>query len=109
MSFDKSALFAAIKPKTKAVEIDGFGSITAKQLSVGEVNGIRSKLKQTGDNDDAFGLNLVAMSFVDDEGALIFTESDIDALSASSNAEVERLVNVALELSGFRKPAEQKN
>ncbi|PUA17263.1 hypothetical protein [Glaciimonas sp. PCH181] len=109
MSFDKNALFAAIKPKTKAVEIDGFGSITAKQLSVTEVSGIRTKLKQANGTDDAFGLSLVVLSFVDDEGMQVFTEGDLDALAASSNAEVEKLVTVALELSGFKKPADQKN
>lgn len=108
MSFDKNALLAALKPKTQTVAVDGFGNVNAKQLSVAEVNGIRAKLKDAGDSNDAFGLNLVVLSFVDDEGAAIFTDDDMSALSASSNSAMESLVTVALELNGFKK-AEAKN
>jgi hypothetical protein len=108
MSFDKTALFAALKPKTKVVLIDGVGSLTAKELSVAQVNGIRTKLKAANGSDDAFGLNMVVLSFVDDEGALIFSESDLAGLSESSNAAVEKLVFAALELNGFKKADDAK-
>lgn len=109
MSFDKTALFAALKPKTKAVLIDGVGNLTAKELSVAQINGIRSKLKAASGSDDAFGLNMVVLSFVDDEGSPIFSDSDLATLSESSNAEVEKLVFAVLELNGFKKADDAKN
>jgi hypothetical protein len=108
MSFDKNALLAALKPKTKPVQVEGFGPVQARQLSVAEVTAIRAKLKND-DANDAFGLNLVVMSFIDDDGAPIFTDGDMQELESSSNSAMEALVTVALELNGFKKAAEAKN
>lgn len=107
--FDKAALFAALKPKTKAVQIEGFGQLTAKQLSVGEVNVVREKLKNGDKKEDAFGLHLVMMSMVDQDGQRVFEEEDLAQLQEASNAAVDALIAAALELNGFKKAAEAGN
>ena len=103
--FGKAALFAALKPKVIDSGIEGF---SIRQLSVGEVDSIRTAMAAAGDSG-SFGLRLVAMSVVDGDGAAVLTEEDIPALQEASNDLVERLTGKALELNGFVKAAEAKN
>lgn len=108
MSINKSALLAALQPKRSTVEIEGFGPVQARQLSVSEVGAIRASLKD-GDVPEAFGLKLVITSFVDDSGAPIFDDADLDQLSSASHTAVEKMVQSALEINGFAKAAGAKN
>ena len=105
--FDKTAFLQAIKPKTSAVDVEGFGAVTIKQLSVAEVEAVRAKLKKD-DDADTFGLRLVTLSVIDESGAAVFTDEDLPSIRAASNEAVEVLVTKVLELNGFRK-AEAKN
>ncbi|MFZ6726162.1 hypothetical protein ACO0K2_11775 [Undibacterium sp. MH2W] len=108
MAFDKAALFAALKPKTSTTIVEGFGDVTLKQLKVAETDDIRAKIKANGDTSQ-FGLELLVLSVVDEKGTPVFSESDIPAIKDSSNAPIENLIGVALELNGFKKAAEAKN
>lgn len=109
MAIDKAALFAALKPKTEQVTIEGFGTLGIAQLAVSEVDRLRALLKADG-QDDKFGLRLVVACVVDDEGARVFSENeDLAALEASSNQAVDLLVSKALEVNGFRKAPDAKN
>ena len=107
-AFDKKALFAALKPKTEHITIDGFGEIGIAQLTVAEVEALRSSIKQDG-KDDKFALRLVLASVVDGDGARVFSEADLPDLEAASNEPIEKLVAKTLQVNGFSKAPEAKN
>lgn len=106
--FNKSALLAALKPKTESVNVDGFGQVGVIQLTVAEVDTLRASLKKE-DKADQFGLRLVLISVVDTDGNRVFDESDLPGLQGSSNAAMDGLVAKTLEANGFKKAAEAKN
>jgi hypothetical protein len=108
MKFNKSALLAALKPKTELVDVEGFGKVGIIQLTVGEVEKIRADLK-AADNADQFGLHLVLLSVVDDAGARVFDASDLPGLIDAGHAAMDALVAKALQVNGFKKLAEAKN
>jgi hypothetical protein len=108
MSFDKAALFAALKPKSAEHEVDGFGKVQLRQLSVKEVDAIRAEIKkeqkEKEDGKDTFGLRLVVLSLVDAEGSRVLSMDDLPELEESSITLMDGLVGKALEVNGFRKP-----
>jgi hypothetical protein len=106
--FDKAALLAAMKPKTAQLSIDGFGDVGIMQLSVAEVEELRSVLKKD-DKTDQFGLSMVILSVVDSDGNRVFTDDDLPALRSASNAVMDALVGKTLEINGFKKAADEKN
>jgi hypothetical protein len=108
LQFDKAALLLALKPKTILFAVDGFGEIGIMQLSVAEVEGLRSALK-SDDKTDQFGLNMVILSVVDSDGNRVFMDADMPALKSASNAVMDVLVGKALEVNGFKKVADTKN
>lgn len=108
MSFDKSALLAALKPVVKDVDVQGFGLVHIKQLSVSENDIVRAAAKPDG-SPSAFGLRLVLASVVDDEGQPVFTEADMQILGEASGTKIEALVNHVLEVNGFKSGASEKN
>jgi hypothetical protein len=107
-AFNKSALLAALKPKTERVTIDGFGEVGIAQLTVAEVEALRASLKKDG-QDNKFALRLVLASVVDEDGARVFDEADLPALEAAGNAPIESLVNKTLQVNGFTPKADAKN
>jgi hypothetical protein len=107
-AFDKKALFAALKPKTERVTIEGFGEVGIAQLTVTEVQALRASINKD-DQDNKFPLRLVLTSVVDDDGKRVFDESDLPALEAAGNAPIEKMVAKALEVNGFKKAPEAKN
>jgi hypothetical protein len=106
--FNKSALLAALKPKTQNVPVEGFGDVTITQLTVDQVEALRADLKKS-DKVDEFGLRLVQASVVDSDGNRVFDDADLAELKTSSNAAMDGLVSEALRVNGFRKPADAKN
>ncbi len=106
--FDKAALLAALQPKITTLDIDGFGQVSITQLSVAEVEGLRSALKQD-DKTDQFGLSMVMLSVVDDDRQRVFTDDDLSALKSASNAVMDVLVGKTLEVNGFKKASDTKN
>jgi hypothetical protein len=108
MPFDKAALFAALKPKTKTVQIEGAGEIEVGQLTLSAVESLRAKLEKEGKKDE-FSLWLVVACVTDKKGKPIFDESDIAQLNESSAAMVEPIMKKALEVNGFLKAQDEKN
>ena len=106
--FDKSGLFAALKPKVETVIIEGFGNLAIGQLTVDQVEALRADLKKTDKVDD-FGLRLVQLSVLDNEGNRVFDDADLAMLHTSSNSAMDSLVSEALRVNGFRKAADAKN
>lgn len=107
-NFDKSAFFAAAKPKTVSVSVDGFGLVSIVQLRTDEVIALREKHEAAGKSVQ-FGLLLVAASVVDDAGMRVFDDSDLEALKRISNAVMEILIGKAFELAGFKAVGAEKN
>lgn len=107
-TFDKKALFAALKPKTERVAVEGFGEVGVAQLTVAEVEALRATLKKE-DQADKFALRLVLASVVDDAGGRVFTEADLPDLESSGNAAIEALVTKTLQVNGFAPKADAKN
>ena len=109
VNFNKSALLAALKPKTQTLAIEGFGDVGIVQLTVLQVDTLRTTLDKEGKSDQ-FGLRMVQLSVVDPEdGAQVFTEDDLVSLQASSNLAVDVLVLKTLEANGFKKAEDAKN
>lgn len=107
-SFDKAALLAALQPKITPLDIEGFGEVGIMQLSVAEVEGLRSTLKKD-DKTDQFGLSMVMLSVVDSDRQRVFTDDDLSALKSASNAVMDVLVGKTLEVNGFKKVTDTKN
>ena len=107
-TFNKSALLLALKPKTQQIAVEGFGELGMVQLTVDQVEALRAELKKA-DKVDQFGLRLVQMSVVDDEGNRVFDDADLASLQTSSNSAMDNLVSEALRVNGFRKAADAKN
>lgn len=103
MSFDKSAFFAAIKPKTSDYTVDGFGAVHIAQLSVTEVEAIRGGVATDDAAKKEIGLRFVVYAVVDDDGARVFSDDDLDQLRASSNESIEALAAAVLKLNGLLK------
>lgn len=108
MAFDKSAFFAATKPKVEQVNVDGFGAVNLAQLNVADVDALRKSLNASNESDK-FGLRMLLLSVVDDDGARVFGDDDLPSLEAASNSAIEALVGKTLEVNGFRKAADAKN
>lgn len=102
---DKSVLFAALKPRISESGIEGF---FIRQLSVAEVESIRTAMKTDG-NSDSFGSRLVISSVVDELGQNVLSVDDMASLQSLSNELMDKLTGKALELNGFIKAPEAKN
>ncbi len=108
--FNKAVFFAALAPVISSLTIEGYGTVKMKQLTSDEVIDVREKLKTNEEEGKkSFGLSLVVLSVVDDEGKTVLSDEDINLLKESRNDLVDELVGKALEINGFIKKADQKN
>lgn len=112
MSFSKTALLAALQATITTVEVDGFGALALRQITVAENDALRAASKADTPASE-FGLRLVVASVVDDAGAQVLTAEDVQALRAASGAKVDKLVEAVLRINGYTRPdpasAEAKN
>ena len=102
---NKSALLAALQPKKRAVEIEGFGTVYVRELSIGEV----LEIQQDADGEEVRPLRLVVRSVVDEAGATVFDESDVELLRGAGKTAFEQLMKVAGELNGFARRTDSGN
>lgn len=108
MSFDKKAFMAAMLPKTQIIEVEGFGSVTLKQLTLTESDALRASVDKD-DKSSAFGVRLVAASIVDDDGDRVFSNEEIAELSKTAEAPMTKLMDAVMVLNGYRKGNNAKN
>lgn len=108
MSFDKKAFIASIQPKTKTVQVDGFGPVLLKQLTLQESDALRVGLSKD-DKSSEFGLRLVVASVVDENGERVFADSEIDTLRSTSEAGITKLMDEVMVLNNYRKAPAEKN
>ena len=107
MNVDKSALLAALKPKTQNIEVEGFGQVTLKQLTIAEADALRVKLDKD-DKSSEFGLSMLGASMIDDEGQRLFSDEELASLRASSGTKIEELVDAVLILNNYKKAQPEK-
>lgn len=76
-------------------------TLTGAQRNKLEKSLVEGKGKNRDVNMERFRSRLVAMSCVNDNGKRLFSDAQADMLEQKSAAAIERIVNVAKELSGF--------
>lgn len=100
----RDQLLAALCVKTQSIAVEGFGSVSIRQITAGEAEVLRSF--KAGSEEDArkeFGYRLLARSVFDTEGKLIFSDDDIALLRQSSDAGLQQLIVAVLKLNGYLK------
>jgi hypothetical protein len=100
----RDQLLAALSVKTESVAIEGFGSVSIRQITAGEAETLRSF--KVGSEEDArkeFAYRLLARSLFDTEGNSIFSDDDIALLRQSSDAGLQQLIVAVLKLNGYLK------
>lgn len=100
-------LLAALIPTTSTVDVDGFGPLCIKQLTVAENDVVRASVQKDAAASE-FGLRLLVAAVVDDANTPIFTAADLPSLQASSGAKIDGLIKKVLEINGF-KGTDEKN
>lgn len=107
--FSKVDLLAALRPTIEEMEVDGFGTVAIKQLTVRESDALRANLKKDDDSSE-FGLRLLGVSMIDKEtGARIFSDDEMDSLREASGPKIETLIKRVLEINNYRKADQEKN
>lgn len=100
---NKIAMLLALQPVITSSEVEGFGAVQIRQISVTESERIRVAGKDAPAAD--FGLRLVIASVVESDGSSVFDESDLPALQGSADAKMSKLVERVLEVNGYKAPA----
>lgn len=104
----KLGLLAALAPSVSVVEVDGFGPVNIRQLTVAQHDAVRAQVKAMPDAAPSeFGIRMLVASVVDAEGNLVMGDDDLQALRASSGPKVEALMRRALEVQGYAGAAEK--
>lgn len=104
--FDKATLFAAMKPKEKTVEFEGYGPMKIFGMSARVKEAATTEAKEKKVELWVFWL---IRSVFDIDGNVIFDENDVDQLLDSGNAQIEYLMNEVLIVNGIKKEADEKN
>ena len=104
------ALLAALAATTVAIEVDGFGPVRVREITVAETDQIAKLAKDSKDgNASEFGLHLLIRAVQDEDGNPLFDDVDLPALRASASSKVDVLVGHVLEVNKFKKAADSKN
>ncbi|MBR8084562.1 hypothetical protein [Burkholderia vietnamiensis] len=103
---NKVAILGAIHLKTESVEVPEWGDGVA--VIVSEMSGLARDAfyAKKGENKDmpisASQADILLATVVDETGASVLDESDIDALRAQSSVALDRIVAVAVRLNGMQ-------
>jgi len=115
---NKEALLAVFKPKIIKVPLPGDGgSVLVRALTVAQVDAVRAEIKKeeaaktagVEEEKDSFGLRLMLLSVIDEDGKRLFSDADLPALKGSGNGPVEHLILEVMKLNGFHKAPAEKN
>lgn len=107
VQFDVKALFAALKPKSKVVPIDGFGDLLIRGVSQKRNEELQQQAKEK--NIPSWKLVLVESIFTPDGSQRVFSESDIAALGECGEAAIQMLLDPVLILNNWKKDPDAKN
>lgn len=107
VALTRDAILGATDIETRSVEVPEWGGyVLVRGLTGRERDSFEQSLIETkGRNQKANLTNLrgklVQLSVVNDAGAKVFSREDVDALSKKSTKALQRIVDVAQELSGL--------
>ena len=108
-SLTREQILAAIDQKIEAVAVPEWnGTVYVRNLTGKARDRFeRSRFKLVGKEVEVIHENtrasLLAASLCNEQGLLLFTEADIEALGEKNGAVLDRLFDVAQRLSGLRK------
>jgi len=103
----REAIFAAADMTYEDVEVPEWGgTVRVKSMTLGERDALEQSLIQgRGNNREMnfrlFRARLIIATTIDRHGRPLFTDADVEALRQKSSKPIERIVNVALRLSGL--------
>lgn len=113
MILKRADILNAVDVKTEEVQVPEWGgSVYVRGLTAGERDKWEASLYSAEKRGSSFEVvahkdniraKFLVVSIVDEEGKLMFTAGDIEALSKKSAAPVDRLFAVAQRLSGMTK------
>lgn len=96
---------AARRRKTKDVEVEGVGVVRLRALSAGEAQAFQADVKKAekdGRDSEELAFSLIARSWVNESGGLLFEESEGIAVAKSLDPEsYNALAKAVLELNGL--------
>ena len=101
MSNDKTNLLAALACQVVAVQVEGFGELRLRQLTVEQTDAARARASAKDAAPSDFGLYLLLVAATDTAGAPLFDDADIPALRAASGTKVNKLVERVLQVNGY--------
>ncbi len=104
-----SKLLAALVVQSTPLEVDDFGTVFVRQLSVAENDVIAKMAKDKDSQPSDFGLQLLLRAVVDEDGNALFDDENLPELRASASSKVDKLVAGVLQINGYTKAAEAKN
>ena len=108
MFLTKEQILSAQDFKTEEVEVEEWGgsviikSLTAKERDRFEASMIEGRGKDRKTNLENLRARLVAKTAVDEQGNLLFSEKDVDALGEKNAAAIDKVFAVAQRLSKLR-------
>ncbi|WP_186056812.1 hypothetical protein [Burkholderia gladioli] len=110
----KDAILSADDLKKQVVSVPEWGGdVIVRTMMASERDEFEQSLVTRDDtgklvaNTQGAGVRLVALTVVDEGGALLFTQADIEALSRKSSLALARITEVAETLSGIGAKAKE--
>lgn len=103
----RDQILKADDTQTREVDVPEWGgtvrvkSLTGRERDAFEESTIQGQGKKVRQNMTNFRAKLVALSVVDEENHVIFSQKDVAFLGIKSAAALQRVFNVAAELSGM--------
>lgn len=107
--FKTKNLLAALAASVLTVEVEGFGPVCIRQVTVAESDAISAIAAKKDAAPSEFGLQLLIRTVVDEDGAPLFDDEDLPALRVASSNKVDKLVSEVMIANGYKKAAEAKN
>lgn len=104
-----STLLAALVAKSTPVQVEEFGTVYVRQITVSENDGIAKIAKNKEAAPSEFGLQLIIKAVVDEQGNAMFDDENLPALRESAGTKVDNLVNAVLIANGYKKAEDAKN
>jgi hypothetical protein len=114
-NWNKESLLALFKPKTILHPLPDGGQIALQELTVKEIEDARAartaeeKAAGAGGEVTPFGLRLLVLSLVNEDGTRVLSDSDLPALRKAGNGPIESMIGKVLELNGFVKVPEKNS
>ncbi len=114
MPLSRDQILKAPDIQTEAVPCPEWGGDVLVQGMTGAQRDIYTSMlvdqdgKPRANIRNAAAAKLIMLCAVDEDGTPLFSEADVAALNAKSAATLERVAEVALRLSGMKKPVEDQ-